>query len=71
LNYVFEPAALDLAKRKERFSLSAFCEVGGAKWGEGGAHFTIFLKNSLALRGFRMAALAKVPLRRLSYLFRL
>jgi hypothetical protein len=37
--------------RWERFSLSAFCEVGGAKWGEGRGEvfrFSIFHTGSLA-----------------------
>ena len=54
----------NLPKRGNRFSLSAFCGVGGAKWGEGRGEVFRFTKNrvhgeearSIIKRRFRNAA---------------
>jgi len=35
LDTVLKSNSFAIAKVRERFSLSAFCGVGGAKWGEG------------------------------------
>jgi hypothetical protein len=35
LDTVLKSGGIAIAKGCERFSLSAFCGVGGAKWGEG------------------------------------
>jgi len=50
-----EPERIAIATRWERFSLSAFCGVGGAKWGEGRGEvprctISLALRHSFVIR---------------------
>ena len=53
-----QKSALNLRRRGEHFSLSAFCEVGGAKWGEGRGevHQFITLRHSFSITSRKTCA---------------